>query len=144
MKKEKIYAVIDTNVLVSSLFSPKGLSNPSIVISAVINGVITPLYNDEIIDEYREVLSRDKFNFNPFLIENLISVFTEFGLSANRVGESDEDFPDRDDIVFYEVAMSVEDAYLVTGNIRHFPKRSFVVTPTQMVDILCAKGLLAF
>ena len=44
--------------------------------------------------------------------------------------------PDEDDAVFYEVAMSVEDAYLVTGNIRHFPKVSKVVTPAEMIKIV--------
>ena len=139
--EKRIYAVIDTNVLVSSLFS-KGFSNPSTVINSVISGTITPLYNDEIIEEYRDVLSRRKFNFNPKHIENLISVFTEFGVNAVRKNSFNEDFPDSDDIVFYEVAMSVDDSYLVTGNIKHFPRKSFVVTPAQMVEILREKGLL--
>lgn len=56
--KGKIYAAIDTNVLVSSLFSSDGTSNPSKVINAVLKGIITPLYNSEIIEEYRDVLSR--------------------------------------------------------------------------------------
>lgn len=139
--EKRIYAVIDTNVLVSSLFS-KGFSNPSMVISSVISGAITPLYNDEIIEEYRDVLSRRKFNFNPKLIENLLSSFTEFGVNSVRKDSFNEDFPDSDDIVFYEVAMSVDDSYLVTGNIKHFPRKSFVVTPAQMVEILREKGLL--
>ena len=45
-------------------------------------------------------------------------------------------FPDQKDVVFYEVALSKEDAYLVTGNIKHFPKKPFVVTPAEMVEIL--------
>lgn len=140
--ENKIYAVIDTNVLVSSLFSAKGSSNPSKVIRCVLNGIITPLYNFEIIEEYRDVLSRDKFHFTPNLINDLLSVFTEFGIDTVRTNITDEIFPDSDDIVFYEVAMSVADAYLVTGNTKHFPRKAFVVTPTQMVEILCEKGLL--
>ena len=50
----KIYAVIDTNVLVSALFSISGHSNPSIIIRKIIYGVITPLYNEEILGEYKE------------------------------------------------------------------------------------------
>ena len=38
--------------------------------------------------------------------------------------------------VFYEVALSKEDAYLVTGNIKHFPVSPIVVTPAEMVEIL--------
>ena len=51
----------------------------------------------------------------------------------------DEAFPDPKDIVFYEVKMSKEDAYLVTGNIKHFPKNPFVVTPKEMVEIIDSK-----
>ena len=29
-----------------------------------------------------------------------------------------------------------EDAYLVTGNIRHFPEKPYIVTPRQMLDII--------
>ncbi len=43
------------------------------------------------------------------------------------------------DVVFYEVKMSKEDAYLVTGNIKHFPKKPFVVTPREMVELLEGK-----
>lgn len=143
MKEEiKIYAVIDTNVLVSSLFSAKGSSNPSKVIRCVLNGTIIPLYNPEIIEEYRDVLSRDIFHFRSQLINDLLSVFTEFGIDTARANITDEIFPDSDDIVFYEVAMSVEDAYLVTGNTKHFPRKTFVVTPAQMVEILHEKGCL--
>jgi hypothetical protein len=38
--------------------------------------------------------------------------------------------------VFYEVALSKDDAYLVTGNTKHFPKKPIVVTPAQMLEIL--------
>ncbi len=137
-----IYAVIDTNVLVSSLFSKDGLSNPAIVIHAVITGLITPLYNEEIIDEYREVLSRKKFNFNKKLIESLVSAFTDFGISTERESAEGEKFIDHDDIVFFEVALSKQPSYLVTGNIKHFPKKPFVLTPAEMVDILVDKGLI--
>ncbi len=140
--EKKVYAVIDTNVLVSSLFSASGMSNPSRVMSAVLAGTITPLYNDEIIEEYREVLSRDKFKFSLTLIDYLLSAFTEFGINTVRIDAGDEIFPDIDDIVFYEVALSVEDAYLVTGNTKHFPHKPFVVTPAQMVEILQEQGLL--
>lgn len=44
--------------------------------------------------------------------------------------------PDPKDVVFYEVALSKEDAYLVTGNKKHFPNKPIVVTPAEMVEIL--------
>ena len=57
------------------------------------------------------------------------------GEDADRTAYS-ESLPDEDDRVFYEVALSTEDAYLVTGNLKHFPKTPIVVTPAQMLDIL--------
>lgn len=132
----KIYAVIDTNVLVSALFSISGTSNPSIIIRKIIDGVITPLYNEDILAEYEEVLNRDKFPFRKADIDWLISAFLDYGISLDRTAISDEIFIDKDDIVFYEVALSKEDSFLVTGNIKHFPKKPFIVTPAEMLTII--------
>ena len=76
----KIYAVIDTNVLVSTLFSSNGNSNPGIIINQVLEGNITPLVNASILQEYREVLSRPKFNFPESLISALYDAFFELGI----------------------------------------------------------------
>lgn len=131
-----IYAVIDTNVLVSALFSIHGESNPAIIIRKIIDGTITPLYNEEILSEYIEVLGRDKFPFRQTDIEWMINLFKEHGISLSSTSKTDENFIDKDDIVFYEVALSKEESYLVTGNIKHFPKKPFIVTPTEMVAII--------
>jgi predicted nucleic acid-binding protein len=132
----KIYAVIDTNVLVSALFSISGNSNPSIIVRKIIDGVITPLYNEDILDEYEEVLNRDKFPFWKTDIDWMISIFLDYGISLGRTAISDKVFLDKDDIVFYEVALSKEDSFLATGNIKHFPKKPFIVTPAEMLTII--------
>ena len=45
---------------------------------------------------------------------------------------------DMDDLVFYEVAMEKhdDDAFLVTGNLKHYPVKDFIVTPAEMLRIL--------
>ena len=48
----------------------------------------------------------------------------------------DKEFPNPKDIVFYEVALSKEGSFLVTGNTKHFPKVPIVVTPAEFLDIL--------
>ena len=132
---EKIYAVIDTNVLISG-FLTKNTSSPTIMIlDSLINGVIIPLYNKDILKEYHEVFRRTKFNLPEEKINWILKLIMSEGISTKRVS-SKELFPDPKDIVFYEVAMSKDDAYLVTGNIKHFPKKPFVVTPAEMVKIL--------
>ena len=49
---------------------------------------------------------------------------------------SSEDFPAPDDRVFYEVALTKDGAYMVTGNLKHFPKSPIVVTPAEMIKIM--------
>ena len=135
--KDKFFAVIDTNVIVSALISKNIDSNQGKVFRAIVQERIVPLYNDEILAEYRCVLSRPKFHLAPALIETVLKAIIVDGLSLDRVPATGIDFPDpKKDIVFYEIAISKENAYLVTGNIKHFPVRSFIVSPAEMVEIL--------
>ena len=134
--KSKVYAVIDTNVIVSALISKNPESYPLLVLAHVYSGTITPVFNADIIQEYREVLSREKFHLNQLDIKDALQVIQDYGLNVERTEVKDEVLPDSSDIVFYEVKMSKEDAYLVTGNIKHFPKKPFVVTPREMIVII--------
>lgn len=134
--KDKFFAVTDTNVIVSALISKNIDSNPGKVFRAIVQERIVPLYNDEILAEYRCVLSRPKFHLAPALIETVLKAIIVDGLNLDRVPATGIDFPDPKDIVFYEIAISKENAYLVTGNIKHFPVRSFIVSPAEMVEIL--------
>lgn len=136
MAKNKIYAVIDTNVIVSALLSKNSHSSTTIVYEAILDGLLIPVYNDEILKEYLDVLSRKKFPFAKEDIQNIELLLTHIGIKMDRTKANEVIFPDQKDVVFYEVALSKEDAYLVTGNIKHFPKKPFVVTPAEMVEIL--------
>lgn len=132
----KYYAVIDTNVLVSAML--KWNSIPGNVMELVFSGLITPLLNEHIMKEYREVLSRPKFHMTEEVIRNVLTEINRLGIyiDAEKI---DIILPDPKDRVFYEVVMEerkAEDAYLVTGNIKHFPVKPYVVTPRQMMDII--------
>lgn len=54
----KIYAVIDTNVLVSALLAKRPDSASVQILERLFSGDIIPMYNEEIVAEYVEVLSR--------------------------------------------------------------------------------------
>ena len=136
-----IYAVIDTNVIVSAYITKNLSASTSKVWAAVLQGKITPVYSDEIIDEYSEVLHRKKFGIPENLIKWAIDRIIMNGIHGDRV-PSTEYFPDPKDVVFYEVAISKEDTSLVTGNKKHFPNNPIVVTPAEMVEILKREGLL--
>lgn len=130
------YAVIDTNVLVSAFL--KSTSVPHIVVDYVFAGDIVPLYNEEILAEYKDVLNRPKFHFPKEAVELTVNKIKEIGIHFDSIAVN-ENLPDPKDVVFYAVTMNArneKDAYLVTGNINHFPKKPFVVTPRQMLDIV--------
>lgn len=131
----KIYAVIDTNVIISALLSCHQDSATVKVLDYLYDRTIIPIYNDEILEEYASVLRRSKFNFPERTVYATLEAIKKGGVRSDRIS-SDEQLPDPKDIVFYEVALSVEDSYLVTGNIKHFPKRPFVVTPAEMLQII--------
>lgn len=128
------YAVFDTNVLVSALMSKRADSPTVLLLDYVLDGRIVLLYNEDIIREYKEVLHRGKFDFSEDSILNLIEL-VKSGLYLSPK-ESGETFPDKDDQVFYEVALSKEDGYVVTGNTKHFPKSPIVVTPAEMMHLI--------
>lgn len=134
---KKYYVVIDTNVVVSSLLKSDSL--PGKVLRLCLDGVITPILNDEIVDEYLDVLTRNKFDLDEKIVEDTINSIKKKSIYLDRT-ETIEDFIDKDDVVFYEVALTagvtLTESYLVTGNKRHFPVKPFVVTPREMLEII--------
>ena len=132
----KYYAVIDTNVLVSAML--KWNSVPGNVMELVFDGPIIPVYNTEILKEYREVLSRPKFHLTKEIVDDVLENLEHRGISV-EAETLDIVLPDPKDRVFYEVVLEerkTEEAYLVTGNIKHFPVETFIVTPRKMLDIV--------
>ena len=131
------YAVIGTNVLVSALLSSRDDTATVQVLGKVITGEIIPVYSNVITKEYREVLSRKKFGFSGDLIEYLMSAVEKYGMLVDP-SPSGVTLPDMKDVPFYEVVLEKrnDNAYLVTGNIKHFPKEPFIVTPCELLDIL--------
>lgn len=132
-----VFAVIDTNVIVSALITKNPQSPPYIVLREVLDGRIIPLYHPDIIEEYIEVLSRNKFHLDPKTIQTVINSIAANGVKVDPK-PTGEIFIDVDDLIFYEVAMEKRDdnAYIVTGNQKHYPVRDFIVTPSEMLDIL--------
>ena len=116
----------------------KSHSVPGSIVELAFDGPIIPILNEAIEKEYREVLSRPKFHLPEDLIEGIMSTFHKRAIYVDAE-HLDVELPDPKDLVFYEVVMEErkeEEAYLVTGNIRHFPNRPFIVTPREMLDII--------
>ena len=95
----KRYAVLDTNVIVSALL--KWNSVPGVVLQAVFYGIVVPVFNDEILNEYRNVLNRPKFGFSKELIAETISQIETLGIQESVLESIAVDMPDPKDVVFY-------------------------------------------
>ena len=136
----RYYAVIDTNVLVSAFLKENSI--PDKVLQLALDGPIIPLLNIDILNEYKEVLLRNKFSLDKKIVETFLIELSKRAIFLERATVN-EIFVDSDDIVFYEIVMSARnstDAYLITGNTKHFPKEPFIVTPREMLDIINNSG----
>ena len=80
-----IYAVIDTNVLVSALITHNKQSATIQVMEAMFANKIVPLYNEEIINEYEDVLHRAKFGFSESDINYYLETMKQAGIHSLRI-----------------------------------------------------------
>lgn len=135
----KFYVVIDTNVLVSSVLKPN--SNPGIIYNLIEQGIIIPLINEKIRSDYIEVLNRPKFHLPNNLVNKIVNNMIKNAITIDEK-HIDIELIDEKDRVFYEVTMkSNEDreSMLVTGNMKHFPTKPFILTPKELCDIIFKK-----
>jgi putative PIN family toxin of toxin-antitoxin system len=123
--------VLDTNILVSALLKPA--SKPAEIIRAVASQKILVFYSQAIFTEYEAVLSRTKFGFAVADISDLLRLFWQHGVLL-KPNSGSRLFPDESDRVFYDTARAAG-AYLVTGNVKHYPKADFIVTPAAFLQI---------
>ena len=118
--------VIDTNIVVSALWSANG--NPNKIIKLIPDKKIVPYFCQEILKEYKKVLSRPKFDFSPLEINRLLREFLLHGVELENIIKSDIPFTDESDRIFYDTAQA-SGAILITGNMKHYPTEPFIMTP---------------
>lgn len=75
----KIYAVIDTNIVISALMAKSENSPPLEVVRAVAHQKIIPITNEQIVKEYVEVSHRMKFHFSEEKIQKLLNDIIQHG-----------------------------------------------------------------
>lgn len=139
---DKYNVVIDTNVIVSVLISQKKESPTYKVLELVFNGEIQAFYSKKILDEYIDVLSRKAFGFNEVLIDNLIGEFMKVATFVEPKN-LETVLIDMKDKPFYELVLdpNIEKGKLITGNIKHFPKASFIMTPRDFINNIYRKDI---
>lgn len=72
-----------------------------------------PLYHQDILAEYDEVLHREKFHLHEESIHTILGAVRQYGMEKRDNG-----------------------SYLVTGNQKHYPFKDFIVTPAEMIKII--------
>lgn len=130
--------VLDTNVLVSGLLTPHG--SPARVLDAVSTGRLSLAFDDRIVDEWQQVLSRPKFGFNPARVRVFVDSLISLGQHVVALPIQAE-LPNKDDLPFAEVAVTVGADAIVTGNGKHFVPIMgklpiTILAPKELVQIL--------
>lgn len=128
--------VLDTNIVVSAALRPEGLQR-----TVVLLAITKParLYiSPAILSEYREVLSRPEFQIRKGLREQLLKLIRKraHSLVPARCLQVTSDPGDN---IFLECADAARADYLVTGNVRHFPrfwKKTKIITSREFVSLV--------
>ena len=126
--------VLDTNVLVSAIWSPG--RNASDILNAVFSRRFTACYDHRILEEYDRVLHYKKFPFSEWEINSVLEPIIKNGISVIVDPLPNVPFTDETDRKFYEVAKFCR-AFLVTGNGKHYPEEPDILTMSEF----CAKYL---
>jgi putative PIN family toxin of toxin-antitoxin system len=127
--------VIDTNVLVSAAIKPAGLQRTVLLVA-----VTKParLYvSRPILEEYREVLGRPELRIRKGARQQLLQLIKNHSytmIPAQRLDVTS----DPDDNIFLECADAAHADYLITGNLKHFPrfwKKTKIITPREFISL---------
>ena len=123
--------VVDTNILVSGLLSPKGTS--ARLLDMILDRMLRVRYDERILAEYSAVLSRNKFQFKEELYGNLLHVIRLESAPVASV-PIPEPWVDEDDKKFYEVALAACTP-LITGNRKHYPEDKRIIAVAEFLEL---------
>jgi uncharacterized protein len=139
-----VRVVLDTNVLVQSLISAHGPANS--IIGLALARSFELLIDERIREEYEEVLTRTHLHLHRSDVQHLLKRIDVVALSISprALPGGMKGFPDVDDVIFLEVAVSGRAQALVTTNLRHFPVSlrhgMIVLSPIEFVQRFARVG----
>lgn len=110
--------VVDTNVIVSGMLNPNGA--PGRVVDLIVANLIQLAFDDRVLSEYEEVLTREPFSFPR---RQVLAFLDHIRLNGTIVSPSPLPpgrYPDTTDLPFAEVAIAAGVATTVMGNRSHF------------------------
>jgi len=128
--------VVDTNIVVSAALKPDGLQRTVLLLA--ITKPARLYISKEIFTEYREVLARPELRIRKGLQRQLLDLLAKrahFVTPAWTLQATG----DPQDNMFLECADAARADYLVTGNVRHFPKfwkKTKVITSREFLSLV--------
>lgn len=132
-----IKVVLDTNVLVSALISTR--SNPSLLLDAAGKSYLL-FTSKEILDEFEDVISRDKFGFSDGKINTAIEAILSFSEIVNPKVRLNIIKADPDDNKILECAVACGASYIVSGDKHLLELKEYesikIISPKIALDLL--------
>jgi putative PIN family toxin of toxin-antitoxin system len=128
--------VVDTNIVVSAAIKPDGLQRTVLLLA--ITRPARLYVSNAILTEYRDVLSRPEFQMRKGLRRQLLDLIRKRGHLV-KPARTVQVATDPEDNIFIECADAARADYLVTGNVRHFPrfwKNTKVVTSREFLNLV--------
>jgi len=128
--------VLDTNVLVSALIRNKSL--PAFILALVRRKKVVLCLSGEILEEYEEVLKRERFLAIRADAVSLLAALRKEALWIKPKIRFDDIAGDPEDNKFLDCAYSAQADYLITGNAKHFPIKEFhrtrIANPREFIE----------
>lgn len=112
-----MHIVLDANMLVSGLHNPFG--PPGRIVDLILAGKLKVPYDDRILSEYPDVLSRPELTIESALMQAVIGYIRLSGERISALPLQGVILPDPDDLPFAELAASDASSVLVTGSLKH-------------------------
>jgi predicted nucleic acid-binding protein len=105
----------------------------------VVSGVLQLCLDWRILYEYRTVLQRPTFRFDPQKVNDFLTQIEKNGIPVEPFPAL-SNLPDKSDAMFLEVALVSMAEFLVTGNLKHFSIRERrgiqVISPMKFIEAI--------
>jgi putative PIN family toxin of toxin-antitoxin system len=136
-----IRVVFDTNVLFSAIYKQTGVTSQ--LLDLVVADDIIPCVSEALLIEYQDVLFRPVLRAHAVRAGEVLDLFARIAVQVSPT-DTIRLCSDPDDDCFLECAAAASAKYLVTGNLRHFPKGYkpvAIVAPRELLRVLTSENL---
>lgn len=136
--------MLDTNVIISAFISPGG--KPSQILKMILGRYTMPSamhnshlilhHNSAILSEYENVMKRPKFSDKISFdnVRRFVDLLRKIGIPFDPIPSSVK-LIDESDRIFYDTAKG-SNSFLISGNIKHYPKEPFILTPEAFIRLV--------